>query len=682
MSDIVSPLLQWLNAHPHLAGLVTFTISAGESVAIIGTIVPGSIMMTAIGTLAGAGVIPLWQTILWAILGAIVGDGISYWIGHYFKDRLPQVWPFRKHPTLLKTGEKFFHKYGSMSVFIGRFVGPVRALVPLVAGMLGMRPLQFYIANITSAIGWAPAYMLPGILLGAASLELPPDIAMHVILVLLLFTLFILLCLWFIYKLFQLIHVQTNQLLDSIWAYLKQSRYFSSITYILKYHNPKRPHGQLSLALFFIAASILFIALALYVKAVGAANIIANDVVYHLFRGLSIRSDLLDSIMINVTLLGQKQVILPVILVLFGWLLLWKRWRAAFHALALGVFAAGSVFVIKNLVQSPRPWGIANSPETFSMPSGHTTLATTLYIGFAFLIANSVRPKFRWPIYTIAFISLLAVAISRLYLGAHWFTDVIAGLLLSAALLSAVIISYQRQVAKPLNPLGIALVGLIALSVTFTYFHHKHFTELKVAYTQIYEPVTEVAMNDWWQNGDVFSAYHSSLFGFPSQQMNLAWSGDLEKIRTTLLKEGWSKPPARDLISTLHRLTGVSSNEYLPLVAPQYLDKRPALTLTRNANGLKNLLVIRLWDANRTIKENHTPLWIGMVSIIPPSYNWVYKKSSTDVEITPELVFPNKSGIATWRWKVISMTQPTGTRKTVEQQIMLIRPNNSAHKKE
>src|SRR3989338_1157689 len=173
MSDVVSPLLQWLNANPEWAGVATFVISAAESVAIIGTIVPGSITMTAIGTLAGAGVIPLWATLFLAILGAVVGDGISYWMGHYFKDKLKNTWPFKNNPGLLDKGEIFVHKYGVMSVFIGRFVGPVRALVPLVAGMLGMKPLQFTIANVASAIGWAPAYMLPGILLGAASLELP-----------------------------------------------------------------------------------------------------------------------------------------------------------------------------------------------------------------------------------------------------------------------------------------------------------------------------------------------------------------------------------------------------------------------------------------------------------------------------------------------------------------------------
>src|ERR1700733_13714231 len=98
MSEIVTPILQWLNSNPELAGFATFLISAAESVAIIGTIVPGSIMMTAIGALVGAGIIPFWSTLIWAILGAIVGDGISYWLGHYFKARLHQVWPFRTHP--------------------------------------------------------------------------------------------------------------------------------------------------------------------------------------------------------------------------------------------------------------------------------------------------------------------------------------------------------------------------------------------------------------------------------------------------------------------------------------------------------------------------------------------------------------------------------------------------------
>ena len=114
MSDIITPVLQWLNQHPQLAGLATFCISASESVAIIGSIVPGSLMMSAIGALAGAGIVPLWPIVIWAILGAIVGDGMSYWIGHHFKDRLRYIWPFKRYPNILESGERFFHAHGGL----------------------------------------------------------------------------------------------------------------------------------------------------------------------------------------------------------------------------------------------------------------------------------------------------------------------------------------------------------------------------------------------------------------------------------------------------------------------------------------------------------------------------------------------------------------------------------------
>lgn len=672
MSDFVSNLLQWLNAHPELAGLVTFLISAGESVAILGTIVPGSIMMTALGTLAGAGVIPLWGTIFWAILGAIAGDGISYWLGYHFKDGIGRMWPFKHYPSLLITGERFVHKYGVMSVFIGRFVGPVRALVPLVAGMLGMRPLQFTIANIASAIGWAPAYMLPGILIGAASLELPPDIAIHVILALMLMALFVLLCLWFVYKTLQLIHNQTTQLQNYLWAKLRASR-LKPATLLLKHHNGRKTHGQLTLAFYFLLCIIVFLALAIYAKIVGPHTLAVNDAVFHLFRGL--RNPTVDKIMLNITLLGQKQILLPVILILFAWLIVCKRWRVAFHALALGVLAAGSVFVIKNVLRSPRPWGILASPETFSMPSGHVTLATAVYVGLAFLIAQAIAPKRRVWIYGFVLIIPVLVGVSRLYLGAHWFTDVIGALLLSTALLFLVIISYQRQAEAPINPWGLTIVTVIALTFTFGAYHHFNFRTLTKNYAQINWPIVEVSMNEWWNKNDVLPAYHTSLFGFPSQQINIAWAGDLKKISQSLQQEGWHYPPARDWISTLHRISDVKSSEYLPLISPQYLDKQPELILVRHSLDGKKMLVLRLWSANRIIAGTQIPLWVGVVALIPRPYGWIFQTHADRLRAHAQLVFPLQKTIHQWDWKMITVDKGIGKRKPVHQSIILIRPN-------
>lgn len=639
MLDTLSPVFEWMNAHPHLSGLVTFIISAAESVAIIGTIVPGSVMMTAIGTLAGADVIPLWPTIIWAILGAIVGDGISYWIGHYFKDRLHQVWPFKNHPQILQRGDAFFHKHGGMSVFIGRFVGPVRAIVPLVAGMLGMKPLRFTIANVSSAIGWAPAYMLPGIILGAASLELPPDIAVHFILFIFLFILFTMLCIWVIHKLFKLIGNKIDQMLNWIWNHLRNSRYFHIITLALKHHKPSKTHGQLVLAFYFCLVSFLFLYLSLYVMMHGSQNIALNSAFLYLFR--SLRSTTSDTVMIYITFLGDRKVLLPLVLTLFFYLGWKKRWHSAGHVLALGVFTAGGIFVIKHIVQSFRPVGILHSPATFSFPSGHTTLATTFYFGIALLLVQAWRIKRSWFIYSVAILLAFIVGISRLYLGAHWLTDVLGSWLLSSALLIFISISYNRKSELPLNAKGILLTVFLTLSVTYGYAYFTRFEQLKLDYTLIPLPNVIISADDWWhQKNPPFPLFRMGRIGHPAELLTLQWLDNLSTIKQTLLKQGWESPPERDWISIFKRVADIQSTEHIPLLPAPYLDKNPALILIKHVNGDKKLVILRIWESNIFIKEAQQKLWVGSVTIVPRTYSWLFpRKKSSEIGPSTAILF-------------------------------------------
>lgn len=669
MSDIVGPLLEWLNANPELAGLATFLISAAESVAIIGTIVPGSITMTAIGTLAGAGVIPLWGTIFWAILGAVVGDGISYWLGHYFKDRLRYAWPFRSYPALLDSGEKFVHKYGVMSVFIGRFVGPVRALVPLVAGMLGMRPLHFTIANVLSAIGWAPAYLLPGILLGAASLELPPDIAVHVILVLMLIVLFIILCIWVIYKILKLFTAQTNQMQNWIWHGLKKRKSLRPVTYMLKHHDAAYTHGQLNLFFYALFTALLFLLVTYFVMRYGAASIGINDSIFHLFRG--IRSPGYEKIMVAMTLLGQKQVLFPVVVGITLLLFMIRRFRIAIHFIMLTVLTSGSIFVLKHMIRSERPGGIFTNLETYSMPSGHATLAMAMWLGFIFFGSRSLSSRQRGFLYGLGLIIVFLVGVSRLYLGAHWFTDVLAGWLLGATIVMVTIISYQRRFQYPLQSWKFFLISLMLLALSYSVFAYRKLDQLVMNYTPVAQPVIKIDMNVWWLNNHVLPAYRVSLFGFPSQRINIMWEGSLEEIRETLLKEGWNKPPARDLVSTLHRIADVRSTEYLPMISPQYVDEQPQLTLARFLSNQKRLMVIRLWDSKRQIRENNQPLWVGTVSVVPRSYSWLYRSHPSELQIQADYVFPLEA--SQWKWKIVDIDLHDRNKKIEKQKIMLIR---------
>jgi membrane protein DedA with SNARE-associated domain len=672
MSGVVAPILQWLNENPELAGFATFTLSAAESIAIIGTIVPGLVTMTAVGALAGAGVIPLYSTIFWAILGAIAGDGISYWLGHYFKDRLRRMWPFRDNPGILEKGEHFVHKFGVISVFIGRFVGPVRALVPLVAGMLGMRPWHFTISNVTSAILWAPAYMLPGIMLGAASMELPPDIALHVILVFFIVVLFFALCFWLIVKIIQLIHIQIDQMQNWIWQFMKKHSLLRPLTVLLKHHDATRSHGQLNLAFYFLIFSGLFLILSYYVHTHGASNITINDAFYHLFRG--IRYAAVDSAMIVITLLGQKQVIAPVILCIFAYLFYTRQYRVAAHVFLLVMLAISSVFVFKNILQSVRPWGIFKSPDTYSMPSGHTVISTVFYFGLAFLLATSARIKRgQWLLYTCAFLICLSVAFSRLYLGAHWFTDVVAGWLMGAAILCFVIISYERTNIHRINAKHFFLVTLVSLMASVGFYYQSHFTELKTNYAQLDWPVSTINAKDWWAAIDDIPARRISLFGFPSQPINIQWAGNLDDIRNTLIQEGWTKPPARDLVSTFHRIADISSTQYLPMISPQYLDKTPALILTKNVPGISNMLVIRFWDSSRIMESTNIPLWVGIIGTVPRTYSWVFRRTNNNMVITPDLIFSHP---ANWTYKIANITYKTNHNRAKLQRVLLVKPQS------
>jgi len=153
---------EWIIANPTWAGLVVFTLAMSESLAVVGLFIPGFVVMGIVGGLISAEVLELVPTLLWAIAGAVVGDGVSYYIGHYFKEQLPHVWPFRRFPQWLERGKKFFIDHGGKSIVIGRFVGPVRPFIPVVAGMMNMKPRNFLVANVLSAIIWAPVYMLPG----------------------------------------------------------------------------------------------------------------------------------------------------------------------------------------------------------------------------------------------------------------------------------------------------------------------------------------------------------------------------------------------------------------------------------------------------------------------------------------------------------------------------------------
>lgn len=154
-------MFSWIAAHPNWAYFVVALIAFGESLAIVGLIVPGAFLLFGVGALIGSGELALWPALFSATLGAILGDGISFWLGYHYRERLVSLWPFNRYPKLIERGRVFFKRHGGKSILFGRFVGPVRPIIPAVAGMMRMSVPKYVTINILSALAWAPVYLLP-----------------------------------------------------------------------------------------------------------------------------------------------------------------------------------------------------------------------------------------------------------------------------------------------------------------------------------------------------------------------------------------------------------------------------------------------------------------------------------------------------------------------------------------
>ncbi len=134
---------------------IVFVLAFGESLAFLSLFIPAWALLVAIGALINASGLVFWPIWLAAAAGAAAGDWVSYWFGFHFKDRIAHMWPLSRHPDMLPRGHAFMEKWGIPGIFIGRFFGPLRATVPLIAGILEMDYWKFQIANVLSAMLWA-----------------------------------------------------------------------------------------------------------------------------------------------------------------------------------------------------------------------------------------------------------------------------------------------------------------------------------------------------------------------------------------------------------------------------------------------------------------------------------------------------------------------------------------------
>lgn len=166
MQEYIDLLNNFIVANQVWAGPVIFLLTFGESMLIIGLVIPATAILVATGGLIGAGTLSPWPILIWGIAGAIIGDAVSYYIGRWLGWDITKKPMFANYRPFFVKARLFFKKYGTLSVFLGRFLGPIRSTIPAVAGIMGLDHIKFQIANITSAILWMPVMLSPGYFAG------------------------------------------------------------------------------------------------------------------------------------------------------------------------------------------------------------------------------------------------------------------------------------------------------------------------------------------------------------------------------------------------------------------------------------------------------------------------------------------------------------------------------------
>ena len=617
MEQYLQHILQYLHARPGLGELFAFLVAFAESLPVVGTIIPGTITMTVVGVLIGTGAVSGLLTLGLTSLAAFIGDCCGFILGRYCDGRIRTIWPFRKHPKWLAMGETFFEKHGGKSIVLGRFIGPARSTVPLVAGLLRLSWPRFIVAAIPSAVLWALMYTIPGIMLGVLSVEAPKGEGTKFFLYGLLFFAIIWFIFWVVQHFFLQLARLVNHTTDRLWHYLTKHHGGKFLIRLITNQQKPSDHHQLTLLLTAILSFILFLILLVNVM----HHTILTAINFPVFHALqSIRTPEMDKIFVVLTIMGAPMVCIWISIIMSVGFLLRKQWRAGLHFLAGAGAAIVAARFFKHISHSLRPQGFVSISHTSSFPSGHTTASFAVYLLLSYFVSQLIDKKYRWIPWTLFGTLVFFVGFSRLYVGAHWVTDILGSSLIGTAVILCCIVSYRRmpnlrgQLRLP--PVFTAILLFVSMAYPYSIYLYPAFSATLIQYQRV-QPAQTIAMQAWWDHPLTYTPlYRNDRFGKPFQPLNVQWQGNLSQIKMILKQRGWVAPLKQTkLKSALQRFSSLNAEYHTPLLPWLYHNQPPVLFLIKHVPARKRIIELYLWDSHITLTPGNQTLWIGAVDV-------------------------------------------------------------------
>ena len=643
MHDMVRAALSFAAHDPFAIALLAFLAAAAEAMVVLGALVPGTAIILALAALAGVqGSASLGLAVTLAtILGAVAGDGLAYALGRRFGRGLFQRWPFSHAAGWLPRSEAFFARHGGKSVFWGRFVPGVKTVVPVLAGVAGMPVPRFVLANVISAVVWGLALVLAGLGLGhglGQSGLADPRAMILLALVLAAGVLGYLGLRWLVVQGVPWLRQGRRALLHRLAG--ESSFWARSTRRVLGIQG-----AVVGLALWALvaAAGVLgFLALTgqmLFDPDLSAADALISNAV------AALRYPALDRVVVAVTMAGDGVVIGVLALAALIWVLVCRQYRLA--ALVALAFAAPLVFVplLKVLLARARPNPLYEGAEAFSFPSGHASQAMVIFGVVALLIAQGRGLRARVALYAAALLGAGLISGSRIYLGAHWPSDVAGGMLFGAAVVAGVAFFMDSQ-RVTLHSSFMALTLTLVYAAAIGLHLAQDYPQARLRYTYTVT-LPEITPGAWRAGGGrQFPSHRLTLDSENTAPFIAQIAGTEPALRAALMAAGWQPQPGETLARLLAevlpygplaarptRLTwhdGVLPEAVwtraLPGAAPETAGGGTSVTTKPEGTGPapgpassapEARLVLRFWRAEGEITSlgQRLPLWLVDLSV-------------------------------------------------------------------
>ncbi|MFA7314769.1 MAG: LssY C-terminal domain-containing protein [Candidatus Magasanikbacteria bacterium] len=644
----------------HLLGYwLAFFFAMAETTIGIGLFIPGSTIILILGTLAARGNLHLGDLIFFAVVGAVLGDNINYYIGKKFGSKIFEKGFWFIKPKHVEKARLFLDAHGSKSVFLGRFIPSIKEVVPLMAGTLKMKRLQFTIWNIQGAIGWSLLWILPGYFF-AQSLDTAKVWLSRAGFFILIFAVFLII--FYIVKYFIIKSgKQFFIFLASIWKSVKiairqNSEIQKYVTKHQKFFNflsdrfdKSKFSGRTVTFLFLSFVYILFL--------LGGAleSIIKSEVIT--FVDIRVANLILlfrDSELIKffttVTVLGATKT--AILITITSTLILWLIKKRTYIIPFLTTIIGSIIFVYlgKIFFHRPRPEFSVYLEKSFSFPSGHATIAITL---FGFLAYIMIREYQSWQtkvnIFFATLLLIFLIGFSRIYLGVHYVSDIWGGYLLGALWLIIGIsisqylfskkITTEEKITKKLKLFSYLIVFFTILSYSFLVwsFHPTIITQNTV----IQNPILENAL-------DIFNSeqlrYTETLTGRRQEPISFVILAKNEQDFLTFFDSAsWKLTDIIDIKNTYKIAQAVLFKKFYATapITPSFWDSKTnnfGFEKNGDIDNIRQRHHTRFWKTDFVTTDGYT-IYLGTASF-DEGIKWgITHRISPDIDTERELLF-------------------------------------------